>query len=204
MCGLIAVDGSSSPSLMTAARRAAMARGPHSWGWALLSPGASTWIVHRGTRAMPGPPRGFAGLAVGHCRLATSSDAPGDTPDAAEGQPLTADGWLLAHNGSFRAPPSLAPHDSRSLLRLAEGSATVTEAAQLIAAEPRYAGAPQAVILAEATSRLVAAVRVAGRTRDAHPLYLTEYAHGWLLTSAPVHPSSDLLPLGVTTIARST
>lgn len=190
MCGLIAVAGTVPEADLAAAVRAAGARGPHSWGWAYPSG------IQRGPGRLPAPApaeRGTA-LALGHSRLATSTADPGTVPDPAEGQPVRADVWTVAHNGTSGAEALIgradgAPRDTRGILAVLEA-----EGLEGLEHSALFDGRPQAILCSRGEE--LVALRVHGTTVSAHPLYLTRYPAGLIVSSSPVG-DAELLDAGV-------
>lgn len=189
MCGLIAVAGRVPEADLAAAVRAAGARGPHSWGWAYPS------AVVRGPGRLPVPSaeeRGTA-LALGHSRLATSTAGPGTVPDPEEGQPVRASRWTVAHNGTSGAlalvgRAEAVPWDTRGILAVLEAEGL--EGLENLAL---FDGKPQALLCSRGEE--LVALRVHGATVSAHPLYLTRYPAGLIVSSSPVG-EAELLDAG--------
>lgn len=195
MCGLVALAGAVPPDVARAAVAGAAARGPHSSGWARYGPGLG-WIVDRWPGRLPPPDiiDPAYPIQVGHSRLATTGDRPGDAPDPNEGQPLRLGSWLLAHNGTVAVGELPARHeaelyrgpvDSGLLLNhLATGD--LETASRL----PGRLKAPQALIWA--SPRGLYAMRLTGVRVAAHPLYATVTDTYAAVSSAPL-PDGRLL-----------
>lgn len=197
MCGLIATIGVVPRALYVEGVTAAARRGPHSWGWAEHE---GDWKVERGKGRLS-PRKDPSLLAVGHSRLATSSSTPGDTPPAAEGQPLLRDGWVFAHNGASSSnlcDGYPAPSDSHAIFAAILTHGMNPDFARTF--RDLLGGAPHAMILAH-PDRGLTAIRVDGDNVPAHPLYLQDATPGGIISSGRPSKHAILLPVGATHLA---
>jgi glutamine phosphoribosylpyrophosphate amidotransferase len=210
MCGIFAYRGTAAPELPTLTAAAAVAgnRGPHGCGWAIQE------AAHGGQSAVwyhPGPLGNHihelrATVAafrqptvLGHARLATV----GDWRDAAQLQPVIADGYALAHNGVIRNPdqlwPAGAPTDSIALAR----AYAALRRGHPPGATDRRAGTHPAEALAklmavaEQTAWAVVVLDADGHLyahRHYHPLYAVRDPDGVYLSSQRFGPRCEPLP----------
>lgn len=99
MCGIFAYGGDAppDPARLAAVARSAGTRGPHACGWEWFGPVRGSGR-HLGPieRQIPAMTRRMGRVLIGHARLATT----GEVDDTANIQPLVAEGYALAHNGT--------------------------------------------------------------------------------------------------------
>lgn len=205
MCGLLAFSGVIPARSFYDALQGAKQRGPHGSGTARLvlddEGDGSFWEVRRSSQPLNlRRPTSPVPLLLAHSRLATRSAEHGGPPDPAENQPLVDGAWAIVHNGnashaSLLAPEGVEPRDSWGMLRLISRSGDPAALVERLALDP----APHALVLARADgARSAWAIRSHGDSIAAHPLYLTVWPDGWVVSSRPATASSTLLPEGAT------
>lgn len=202
MCGVVGYCGVGADlEVLTRAAAEAASRGPHSFGWSWWD--GERWTHERGPGPLPAPPDDVAGVkvALGHSRLATTGERPGDAPDPAEGQPLEllpADGRassiLLAHNGNVPGAETVV--DSLELLeRIGERRRLLDLRGAALVATGELC--PDATVALVATWSELVTVRLPGADRPPHPLHELRSPTHRYLCSRPFDPGCVMVPEGV-------